>query len=100
MVRSDISVLSSPSHSVTFRFSGIAGSDLDLDRSICQRSVSPLSLGWISNDVNYFTETGSSIALQNPRGGRNTMGWIKLANSGFVNDQRLHTGSKAPFCKN
>ena len=72
MVRSDISVLSLPSHSVTFRFSGIAGSDLDLDRSICQRSVSPsrLSLGWISNDVNYFTETGSSIALQSAvRGG-------------------------------
>ena len=33
---------------------------------LSEERLSPLSLGWISNDVNYFTETGSSIALQNP----------------------------------
>ena len=60
MVRSDISVLSLASQCF------LSLGTISILTALSVRGASPLSLRWISNDVNYFTETGSSIALQNP----------------------------------
>ena len=67
MVRSDISVLSLASQCF------LSLGTISILTALSVRGASPLSLRWISNDVNYFTETGSSIALQNP-GGVETLG--------------------------
>ena len=66
MVRSDISALPTGLRSLSLFPRSLGTISILTALSVRGASLSPLSLGWISNDVNYFTETGSSIALQNP----------------------------------